>query len=100
MSAKGKQSGALDVFDGGGNKVSQQAASDSLQVAVVPVPLSCDQKFYIFYYTPQSSVGHADLFLTYSIFDVQQGAIVAKNVQLGTPAALAAPLDSPSAYRW
>ncbi len=82
---QGKSAPKLDVFDGSGKKIDQLAgASDSPQIYVVPVPLSCDQKYYIIYFTRVGN-GHASLVLTYSVFDTQLGAITStsRDVQVG-----------------
>jgi hypothetical protein len=80
------ESPGLDVFDGNGNKIDDLAgAANSLQIAVVPVPQSCDLQYYIVYFADAigSQSPKTPLVLTYSVFDATAGKIVMKDVQVG-----------------
>ncbi|HEV8241620.1 MAG TPA: hypothetical protein VGS57_19815 [Thermoanaerobaculia bacterium] len=77
----------LQVFDSDGNKIDELVnAAAALQIVVVPVPLSCDRKYYIVYFARQvGAIGpHAPFMLTYSVFDTQTQSIdpQSRNVQV------------------
>ncbi len=78
--SQGQRSSRLEVFDSKGNKIDELASAvDSLQVAVIPMPLSCDLKYYIAYFSRSGFGPKAPLFLVYSVFDAKLG-IISKDV--------------------